>query len=269
MLSPQNPSPLRPEKSALCIGIFVIILMLYAHWSLGQNVPLRPPTDVDRRHEFFQRFPAKFISAFKKFGEMDWKQHNNLYESSTGFMFGAAGAKASIPESAIMDLVRAANPTPDDIELMKSMQLEEQFETKRRALEELLKLSEQDSHLFRISPEYTSAGERSNWPKDKERISQSRWSDYKRRFQQLGLAEGIVKTYDHPDAVFFIVHSEGLCVAGASCGYVYSKSTMGPTSDRPLEKLDELVKANAKDGHATVYHAKGDGWYVFYELDWR
>jgi len=253
----------------LYVKILVAVLAFSAQSTPGQNLLLRPATDVDRRHEFFQKFPAKFISAFRKFGEMDFKKHNSLYEGYTGYIFGAAGAKAGIPESTIMDLVRAANPTRDDIELMKSMRLERQFESKRHALEELLALSKQDSHLFRISPTYTAVGERANWPKDKERISDSRWSDYKSRFEKLGIAEGIVKTYDHPDAVFFIVHAEGLSVAGSSCGYVYSKSALEPTSDQPLAKLEELAKTNAKNGNASVYSAKGNGWYVFYEMDWR
>jgi hypothetical protein len=249
--------------------VLIILLALAAHSALGQNLLLRPSTDVDRRHEFFKKFPTKFITAFKKFGEMDFKQHSSLYEGYTGFMFGAVGAKAGIAESSIMDLVRAANPTQDDVELMKSMRLEEQFELKKHALEELLSLSEQDSHLFRISLEYTAVGERANWPKGKERISDSRWSDYKRRFKKLGVTEGIVRTYEYPDATFFVVHAEGLCVAGCSCGYVHSKTAMRPTSDHAPAELEQRAKANAKEGGASVYSAKGNGWYVFYEMDWR
>ena len=141
--------------------------MIFAPSLLGQSLLLRNPSDVDRRHDFFAKFPPKFIAAFRKFGEKDLKQRNSLYVDSTGFMFGAAGTKAGIPQPALMDLVRAANPTPADIALMESLHLEEQFTAKKSGLEKLLIEAQADAHLFRISRDYTEVGEHSGWPKDK------------------------------------------------------------------------------------------------------
>jgi hypothetical protein len=249
--------------------VVAIALVIFAPSLLSQSLLLRNPSDVDRRHDFFAKFPPKFIAAFKKFGEMDLKQRNSLYVDSTGFMFGAAGTKAGIPQPALMDLVRAANPTPADIALMESLHLEEQFTAKKSGLKKLLVQAQADAHLFRISREYTEVGEHSGWPKDKERISDSRWAEYRRQFDDLGFSEGVVRTDDHPEAVFFISHAEGLCVAGSSCGYAFSKSPLEPVSDHPLEELARLAKTNPSSGGASVYRAMGDGWYTFYEMDWR
>jgi hypothetical protein len=257
---------LAKNSTVLFVAIALVIL---APSLVGQSLLLRNPGDVDRRHDFFANFPPKFIAAFKKFGEMDWKQRSSLYVSSTGFMFGAAGTKAGIPQSALMDLVSAANPTPADITLMESLHLEEQFAARKSALEKLLAEAQADAHLSRISREYTEVGEHSGWPKDKERIADSRWAEYRRQFDDLGLSEGIVRTDDHPAALFFISHAEGLSVAGSSCGYAFSKSPLEPVSEHPLEELARLRQTNSNSGVASVYRAMGDGWYTFYEIDWR
>jgi len=226
------------------------------------------PTQVDRRHDYFKKFPEKFIKAFRKYGECDFKQHSCIYTASTGYIFGAAGAKAGLPNEAIFGLVRAATPTPDDITLMKSLNLKATFATKGKDLDEVLTMANEDSHLARISNEYTEVGEHSNWPKDKEQISESRWKSYKDRFKDIGLSDGIVRNADYPDAVFLIVHSEGLSVAGASCGYVYSTKALTPLSEDPTAELTKLARNNPKSGGVSVFQPLGDSWYLFYELDW-
>jgi hypothetical protein len=255
------------KHSTACV--VTIALVIFVPSVLAQSLLMRNPSDVDRRHDFFAKFPPKFIAAFKKFGEMDFKQRSSLYVGYTDFMFGAAGAKAGIPESALMNLVSAANPTSADIALMESLHLEEHFAARKAGLEKLLAQAQADAHLSRISREYTEVGEHSGWPKNKERISDSRWADYRRQFDALGLSEGIVRTDDHSGAVFFISHTEGLCVAGSSCGYAFSKSPLEPVNDHALDELARLAKANRSSGGASVYRAMGNGWYTFYEMDWR
>lgn len=235
---------------------------------VAQSMILRQPTQVDRRNDYFRQFPEKFIKAFRKYGEYDFKQHSCIYTASTGYIFGAAGAKAGFPNDAIFGLARVAIPAPDDITLMKSLNLKATFAAKRKELDELLTMANEDSHLARISNEYTEVGEHSNWPKDKERISESRWKSYKDRFKDIGLSEGIVRNADYPDAVFFIVHSEGLSVAGAGCGYVYSTKALTPLSEDPIAELNKLARDNPKSSCVSVFQPLGGNWYLFYELDW-
>ena len=224
---------------------------------------------IERRREALDQLPKELRAKWKKFGEWDYKQFDHIYKDFTAYNFGATGSAAGLSSEQLHTLLRIANPTPHDITYMGSLELKNSFAKRKAGLEVLLQMLAADAHLNRVSREFTSVVDSANWPKGKDHLPKSRLQDYRKRFDALGLREGVIRTKDFADAVFFVVDAEGLCVAGASCGYIHSPTALPDVGSDPVTALGQFARENPKSGGKMVFEKLDDEWFAFYEIDWQ
>jgi hypothetical protein len=250
------------------IKILLIILALFIMGSgRADDAGSAGEAGQQRRHEVLAKLPSRLGSLWRKYGEWDYKQSNSAYEPATKFNFGATGSAAGLSQQDLMALRRVALPTLDDVTMMKRLDLAHVFKRNRKQLEGLRDMAVEDAHLARIAADYTSLMEGSMWPTNRQKISDQRWSRYKEAFKSVGLQEGLVRGTNSPGVITFIFHAEGLCVAGSSCGFVFSKKKLEPLTNDPATTLNDLVR-NRQSSIVTVYERLDANWYSFYELDW-
>ncbi len=100
-------------------------------------------------------------------------------------------------------------------------------------------------------------------------MTELRWGEYRALFERASAPQGVVRTRDFHDAIFFIVRAKGLCTGGSSAGYVYSKVKLSPLVQAPAEALDEEARRNPARHYAYVFEkTREPDWYTFYEVDW-
>jgi hypothetical protein len=205
---------------------------------------------------------------WRKYGPWDYKAQSAKYRNFTSYNFGATGAAAKVPQETLTALARAAAPNPSDVAALDQPSLAGQFRGVERDLETLRKMVESDSRLIRIAQDFTWLKDDSNWPREDAGITFARWTKYRELFGKLKIEEGVVRTDDFPDAIFFVLRVKGLCIAGSSAGYVFSERPLGPLSESPVQSLDTEVRNHPERGFAYVFRLLEPNWYAFYELDW-
>jgi hypothetical protein len=226
-----------------------------------------PAAAVKLRRETLAKLPEELRIKWKKFGQWDYKQFDSVYRDFTLFNFGATAKAARLSQEQIDGLLQLASPTPNDVRYMRSFKLQASFPEKKDRLVALVDMLKVDSHLSRVSDDFTSVVDNASWPKGKEHLEASRLGDYRMRCDKLGLQEGILRTKDYASAVFFIVDSEGLCIAGASCGYLYSQADLPNAGADAVAALDKCVRENP-GSHGTILFEKLENhWFAFYEVD--
>jgi hypothetical protein len=128
--------------------------------------------------------------------------------------------------------------------------------------EKLVRMSNEDSHVIRIAPDFTWLDNNAAWPRPESELgfSKQRWDEYRSLFSKLELKSGVLNY--QPDLILFIASSKGLVTGGSSKGYAYS------VKDPPLivESLDNYsFKDSDKDINLAYRKLKGH-WYLYYEV---
>lgn len=211
---------------------------------------------------------ADSIKQLRKFGPFDYKQQSSKYRDFTLFNLGAAGAAAGIPQDELISLSRSSKPTQDEVSELDQPALSENFVRDATELERLRAMVQVDSKLTRIAPDFTWLNNNTKWPREDVGISEGRWNDYRSLFTRLSLSEGVLKSEDFPEAVFFIVTAKGLCTGGTSSGYVYSTRKLNVATKSIDATLREESRKDPAKHYAYAFRALKGNWYSFYEVDW-
>jgi hypothetical protein len=212
--------------------------------------------------------PPAMFQKWRKYGQWDYNQIGFSNRDFTQFNFGATGQAAKIDRDSLLALVRAFKPDPTDLQSLVNPDLEPNFTQHVDEFEKLLKMAQQDSRVNRIATDFTWLGTSSQWPREDLGFSNARWDEYRSLFKTLSLADGIVRTLDFPEAIFFLARSDGLCTGGSGAGYVYSSTPLTPISTSPSEDLDKEARKNPSRHYAYVFKPLKPNWYAFYEVDW-
>jgi hypothetical protein len=205
---------------------------------------------------------------WRKYGPFDYKTTSSKFRNYTAYNFGATAAAANISQGVVIKLAVAAAPSAGDIELLDRPILADQFNTDARDLETLHEMIETDVDITRIARDFTWKKDKSKWPRHDVGLTDARWGKYRAWFEKLHLQEGVFRTEDFPGAIFFILRSKGLCVAGSSSGYVYSERELTPLTDSPAKALEIEARSQSEKRIAYVFRRLKPNWYAFYESDW-
>jgi hypothetical protein len=99
-------------------------------------------------------------------------------------------------------------------------ELRSAFEARVPVLSKLAAMSNQDSAVVRVAPQFTWLEDSLAWPRPPERLgfSQRRWDEYRRLFGEVGATDGLVRSGRQ---VRFLVKACGISVSGKSFGYAF------------------------------------------------
>jgi len=136
--------------------------------------------------------------------------------------------------------------------LESEAELRRRFEAQRPALEEILRLAREDSHLVRIAPGFTRLEGDWSWPREDVGLTPERWDRYRALFERAGVADGI--DVQESGDVFFYVSGVGLGISGASRGFVYCATPPSPV----MQSIDGFR------GDGIVYAALAPRWFLFH-----
>jgi hypothetical protein len=136
--------------------------------------------------------------------------------------------------------------------------LQRRFPKQRKDLETILAMSNQDSQLLRIDPDWLATASAQYMQYDKASgITEKRWNEYRRLFSRNNITQGIQRVPDSDDA-FILVKSEGLLNRGFSNGYLYCGA-------RPVHRYPPCTRSSESGSHE--FEGPGDEGYSFIKLD--
>lgn len=142
--------------------------------------------------------------------------------------------------------------------------LRARFLANRVDFERLVAMSNEDSHLTRIAPDFTWLDDDVSWPRRNVGISEQRWNDYRELFGRVGASEGIIRG-TNPTQIIFLIVTEGLVPTGLAKGLVCSEAPLSPVLDS-LDKRPPRELWNGPDrSHVLVYKPIENHWYIYYE----
>jgi hypothetical protein len=142
--------------------------------------------------------------------------------------------------------------------------LRDRFLANRVDFERLVAMSNEDSHLTRIAPDFTWLDDDVSWPRRNVGISEQRWNDYRELFRGVGAPEGIIRR-TNPTQIIFPIMTEGLVPTSLAKGLVYSEAPLSPVLDS-LDKRPPRELWNGPDrSHVLVYKPIENHWYIYYE----
>jgi hypothetical protein len=97
-------------------------------------------------------------------------------------------------ELVLTDLRR---PFPTDAEL------NQRLADHRKEFEQLVVMAEADKEVIRIAPDFTCTTTSTAWPRPDSELgfTPQRWDEYRHLFRALGIEAGILRRWDHRDAV--------------------------------------------------------------------
>ena len=148
-------------------------------------------------------------------------------------------------------------------ELPSDEALRARFVAHRVDFERLVVMTNEDSHLTRIAPDFTWLDDDVAWPRKNVGISEQRWDDYRQIFRRAGTSDGIFN-YNNPKLVMFPITSIGLVPSGVEKGLAYSQTSLSPV----LKSLDEKPPQEYWNGpdrsHVLVYKPIENHWYIYY-----
>ena len=103
--------------------------------------------------------------------------------------------------------------------------LTQQFNRHRNELETLATMANEDSGMSRIARDFTWRRDSVAWPRPESEwgITEARWDQYRRLFRKVGATAGLIQ--DQQGNIYFLLHTEGSVVYGASKGFVYCQTT--------------------------------------------
>lgn len=141
--------------------------------------------------------------------------------------------------------------------------LRTRFLAHRVDFERLVAMTNEDSHLTRIAPDFTWLDDDVSWPRRNVGISEQRWDDYRELFQSVGATEGVIK-YTKPNLTLFPISSKGSVPTGVEKGLAYSQASLTPV----LKSLDDTPPKEFWNGpdhsHVLAYRPIENHWYVYY-----
>jgi hypothetical protein len=129
--------------------------------------------------------------------------------------------------------------------------LAKNFPSRRPVLEQILAMSDQDTHYSRIDPGFIDFGYIDGQPGgqsmhgDKNSpLASSRWDAYRALFSRAKLSQGFQRDAD--GNVFFMAGSEGLLDRGFSIGYLYCRDQNSPA--QKAANFEPCNQANQDSG---------------------
>lgn len=155
-------------------------------------------------------------------------------------------------------VLSAARKQPSSDEALRA-----RFITHRGDFERLVAMTNDDSHLTRIAPNFTWLDDDAAWPRKNVGISEQRWDDYRQMFQKVGASTGIVR-YNKPTLVMFPIVSVGLVPSGVEKGLAYSPVSLGPVLKSLDERPPDKFYSGPDRSQVLVYKPIEDHWYVYY-----
>ena len=162
-------------------------------------------------------------------------------------------------DSAFEKLVLAdlRRPFPSDAELAQRLA------SHRKDFERLVAMAKEDKELIRIAPDFTWTTSTVKWPRPDSELgfSKQRWDEYRRLFSTLGIEAGVLRPWDHRDALYLLVQTKGLVTGGFIKGYAYSDVTLEPHCD----SLDNLKALHSDSG--LCFKPLDGKWYLYLEFE--
>ena len=141
-------------------------------------------------------------------------------------------------------------------------ELTERLASHHKDFERLVAMAKADKQLVRIAPDFTWTTSSVAWPRPASELgfTTQRWDEYRHLFHMLGLEAGILRPWEHPDAVYLLVQTKGLVTGGSIKGYAYSDTALEP-------RCESLDKPEAV-GHAEIcFKPLGGRWYVYLQQE--
>lgn len=171
-------------------------------------------------------------------------------------------AQGSSPDAergkAFLELVKASlrRPFPSDA------QLGQRLTDHRKDFDQLVAMARTDKELLRIAPDFTWTTSSIVWPRPASKLgfTPERWDEYRRLFHTLGLEAGILRPWNHREAVYLIVQTKGLIVNGSIKGYAYSETTLQP-------QCQSLDKPEAIGENEICFKPLDGKWYLYVEQE--
>ncbi|MEY2546603.1 MAG: hypothetical protein QOG48_1720 [Verrucomicrobiota bacterium] len=159
----------------------------------------------------------------------------------------------ALKELVLADLRR---PFPTDAELTQRLA------DHQKEFEQLVAMAKADKELVRIAPDFTWTTSSVAWPRPASELgfTTQRWDEYRRLFHTLGIEAGILRPYDHADAVYLLVQTKGLMIGGSVKGYAYSDTVLQP-------RCDSLDKPEAIRDIEICFKPAGGKWYLYFERE--
>ena len=142
-------------------------------------------------------------------------------------------------------------------------ELRDRFFQKQSDFVRLVQMSNQDQHVTVIDSHATYLDSDVSWPRKDIGFSEERWNEYRRMFRKLGVDGGLSRRMDYPFAVFLNAYASGGVLGSSGKGYVYSEKSLSPL----VNSLDVMPRDlyNKNRGHAIVFEALTNNWYMFRE----
>ncbi len=132
--------------------------------------------------------------------------------------------------------------------------------TDRFLISNLIKNREKFETLIRMFQEDKSPTLiHSSWMMPEGAISNSRWAEYKKIFEELKIDVGMSSR--GPGEIKIVVNARGFVIAGSSKGYFYKPKTPTPLFKSLDETPPELM--SLEEGFLKI----GENWYLYHEFD--
>jgi hypothetical protein len=161
-------------------------------------------------------------------------------------------------QSAFKNLVLAdlRRPFPTDADLSHRLA------DHRKDFEQLVAMAKTDKELLRIAPDFTWTSRSVAWPRPASELgfTVERWDEYRRLFHTLGLEAGVLRPWDHRDAVYLLVQTKGLVTGGSTKGYAFSETPLDP-------QCESLDKPEAVAHPEICFKPLGGNWYLYLQQD--
>src|SRR6266446_2633760 len=173
------------------------------------------------------------------------------FKQAVFLSFAGLAAIIAVP-ALILGLMSLDESRPDP----SDQYLENMFRSHEADFNKLVEMSNADSHVVRIAPDFTWLDNNAGWPRPESELgfSKQRWDEYRSLFSKLGLNSGILNY--QPDLILFLASTKGLVTGGSSKGYAYS-----------LKEPEVIVEAldNASFSKSGIVYKRLKGnWYLFY-----
>ena len=140
--------------------------------------------------------------------------------------------------------------------------LEKRFFAREQDFDKLIAMSNEDSNVIRIAPDFTRLKNNWAWPRPESELgfSKVRWGEYKALFERLNLDAGLERVeIDNSVEIFLIASAVGMVNRGSAKGYAYSEKELAPT----FNSLDENpIESEKRPKHGVVYKKLKTNWYL-------
>lgn len=243
----------RPFLFALCLG------WLVPAGAAAEPAAAAPPP-----------IPPALRHFVRKCGPYDYKLTSLRNLELTSYVFGVMCAAANVPRETVAQVAQASEPSAADVAALADLSLETSFPQRQTELTALRDMFLEDSSLTRVASDFTWLSYSTHWPRSFIGISADRWSDYKAHFARAELREGVARSADYGNAIFFIARATGTVTGGTCAGYVYTPAHLKPEGRDWQQTLTAALAPPGKSGATTgacAFVALAPNWYAFYEAD--